>query len=156
MRTTLDDLFGIEPGISEDADTAEPAEAEALSVTEYEDEAAADLDDRTPMDEATSDEDPESDEVDLTALAESDEIRDLVLAEEGSNVEMVGREVTGPPSDADQDETARIVTEAVEAGATPQEIEANPPGLRDVPAPHQKSSSSADVAEGRDAEMNQP
>ena len=37
----------------------------------------------------------------------------------------MGCEVTGlsPPSDADQDETARIVTEAVEVGSSPQEIE---------------------------------
>ena len=61
----------------------------------------------------------------MTASDESDEIRDLVLATEGSGAEIDGHEVTAAPSDADQNETARIVTEAIEAGTSPQEFEAN-------------------------------
>jgi N utilization substance protein A len=69
-------------------------------------------------------------------------------------VEIVGREVTNAPSDADQDETVRIVTEAVEAGASPQEIESNPKGEQNLSS--SKEQFSAPPAEGRDVEMNQP
>jgi N utilization substance protein A len=101
---------------------------------------------------------PDSDELDLTASVESDEIRDLALAEEGSELDVVGREVTAPPSEADQDETARIVTEAVETGATPQEIEANPDSERSqpLPSPKQQQTFSAGSAEEQDVEMNRP
>jgi N utilization substance protein A len=46
--------------------------------------------------------------------ASDDEIHDVALAAEESHSQGHGHEVTSPPSDADQDETLRIVTEAVE------------------------------------------
>jgi len=92
----------------------------------------------------------------LTASDESDEIRDLVLATEGSGADIDGHEVTAAPSDADQNETARIVTEAIEAGTSPQEFEANPNDGRNLPPSSPKEPISAEQAEGRDAEMNQP
>ena len=46
--------------------------------------------------------------------ASDDEIHDLALAVEKSSFSPHGHEVTFPPSDDDQGETARIVTEAVE------------------------------------------
>jgi N utilization substance protein A len=95
--------------------------------------------------------------MDLTASAESDEIRDLALATEESGVEHVGHEVTAPPSDADLDETARIVTDAVEAGASPREIEASEAGGGgNVPPSPTREPFSAHRAEGRDTDMNQP
>jgi N utilization substance protein A len=144
-RPTLDELFGDEAGGAEslsyleapDAAEGEPVESPVLG--EGGGESPVELD---------------SDELDLTASSESDEIRDLVLAEEGSTVEVLGREVTTAPSDADQNETARIVTEAVETGATPQEIEANPESGRNLSS--SKEPFSARPAEGRDVEMNQP
>jgi N utilization substance protein A len=46
--------------------------------------------------------------------ASDDEIHDVALAVEKSSYSAHGHEVTSPPSDADQGETIRIVTEAVE------------------------------------------
>jgi N utilization substance protein A len=46
--------------------------------------------------------------------ASDDEIHDLALAEEKSNYSPHGHEVSSPPSDEDQGESIRIVTEAVE------------------------------------------
>ena len=59
----------------------------------------------SPPDDST---DSERDE------ASDDEIHDLALAVEKSNYSPHGHEVTFPPSDDDQGETIRIVTEAVE------------------------------------------
>ena len=59
---------------------------------------------RFPPDDST---DSERDE------ASDDEIHDLALAAETSGHSPHGHEVTSPPSDADQGETIRIVTEAV-------------------------------------------
>ena len=96
-------------------------------------------------------------ELDLTASEKSDEIRDLALAAEGLRTEEDGREVTAPPSDADQSETVRIVTEAVEAGSSDQEIEAKEAGSgRNVPPLPPTEPFSTDPVEGRDSEMHQP
>lgn len=57
---------------------------------------------------------------------DSGEMRDLAIASEEHPGD--GREVTTQPNESDQDETARIVTEAVEAGPTQQEIEAHEAG----------------------------
>jgi transcription termination/antitermination protein NusA len=58
-----------------------------------------------------------------------EDLRDLLLAVQSKpNNEDGGREVTKPPSDDDQGETERIVTEAIETGSTPQEIESRSPG----------------------------
>ncbi len=46
--------------------------------------------------------------------ASEDEIHDVALAVEKSSYSAHGHEVTSPPSDADQGETIRIVTDAVE------------------------------------------
>ena len=59
----------------------------------------------SPPDDST---DSERDE------ASDDEIHDVALAVEKSNYSPQGHEVTSPPSDDDQGETIRIVTEAVE------------------------------------------
>ena len=89
--------------------------------------------------------------------AESGEIRDLELAAETSGVDEDGREVTSPPSDADQDETNRIVTEAVESGASPHEIVAHEAGGGpNVPPLPPTEPFSTDEAEGRDSDMQQP
>jgi N utilization substance protein A len=132
-RPTLDDLFGTE----EIARASEEEEGEAAELAP---EGSADA----------------AEESDLTASEESDEIRDLALASERPN-DQDGREVTSPPSDADQNETARIVTEAVESGTAPDQKLARLAGAgRNVPPLTQKEPFSAEDAEGRDSEMHQP
>jgi N utilization substance protein A len=135
-RPTLDDLFG------ETEDAAGGGESGG---------------DRDGDDAPEDDQAPGSgDESGLTASAESDEIRDLALASEGTTVP-VGHEITSAPSDADQDETARIVTEAVEEGESPEETEADEAGAEGnvPPTPTQEPFSTDDV-EGRDSDMHQP
>jgi len=96
------------------------------------------------------------DESGLTASAESDEIRDLALASEGTTTQN-GHEITSAPSDADQDETARIVTEAVEEGESPERNEADEAGAEgNVPPAPTKRPFSTDDVEGRDSDMHQP
>jgi len=94
----------------------------------------------------------------LTPADDSDEIRDLAIASEGSGgAEVDGHEVTSPPSDADQNETERIVTEAVEAGASGHEIVAHEAGGgRNVPPLPPTEPFTTDESEGRDPEMQQP
>jgi transcription termination/antitermination protein NusA len=88
---------------------------------------------------------------------ESDEMRDLVLAAEESGLEENGHEVTSAPSDADLDETNRIVTEAVSSGASPDEVVARKAGDgSDVPPLPPTEPFPADEAEERDSEMHQP
>ncbi|MBV8233538.1 MAG: transcription termination factor NusA [Planctomycetaceae bacterium] len=116
-------------------------------------EPAADAEDRP----ADAPDRSDAEELGLTASEKSDEIRDLALAAETSSSGDDGCEVTSPPSDADQDETARIVTEAVEAGSSPQEIEASEAGAgRDVPPLPPTEPFSTDRVEGSDSEMHQP
>ena len=62
-------------------------------------------------------------EVDLEADADG-RPHDLALAEESGGVDHDGHEVTHAPDDDDQDQTEKLVTEAVESGSTQQEIEA--------------------------------
>jgi N utilization substance protein A len=132
-RPTLDDLFGSD-------ESAAGAEAAGDQDAPPESGSAADG----------------GDESDLTASDDSDEIRDLALASE-QLPDQDGREVTSAPSDADQSETARIVTEAVEAGASHQEIVANEAGAgRNVPPLPPTEPFSTDEVEGRDSEMHQP
>jgi N utilization substance protein A len=67
-----------------------------------------------------------------------DEIHDLALAVESSAYSPHGHEVTFPPSDDDQGETIRIVTEAVEPGSQDRPIvpaHAAVPKLGTVPRP---------------------
>jgi len=137
-RPTLDDLFG-----NDESSGAEGSEdgSEEGSEEGQESEGLAP---------------PEGDESDLTGSSESDEIRDLALAAE-SLPDQDGHEVTSAPSDADQDETTRIVTEAVESGASSQEIEAREAGTgRNVPPLPPTEPFSAPEVEGRDSEMHQP
>jgi N utilization substance protein A len=148
VRPTLDDLFGNEP--SGDELAAGDEMSPLADATETAESVVAE--DAEPPGRLEAD----SDELDLTASVESDEIRDLVLAAEGSTTEPLGHEVTTAPSDADQNETARIVMEAVETGPYPQELESKVDAGR-TSAPHSpKESISAEPAEGRDAEMNRP
>ncbi|MDR3620751.1 MAG: transcription termination factor NusA [Paludisphaera borealis] len=60
-----------------------------------------------------SESEPEGDE------ASDDEYHDVALAEETSGRTAQGHEVTSPPSDDDQSETLRIVTDVVENGEAP-------------------------------------
>ena len=83
-----------------------------------------------------------------------EDIRDLKIASENHTI---NPEVTSPPSEEDQSETERIVTEAVEAGSSSAEVEAKPTGDGAiVPSPSPKKPSPVDEAEDRDLEMRQP
>jgi transcription termination/antitermination protein NusA len=86
---TLSDTSAAEPGSASPTAPSPPAEGDLLS------------DDGT---------DPEHDE------AIDDEFHDLALAVETSGISPQGHEVTSPPSNDDQNETLRIVTEAVATG----------------------------------------
>jgi N utilization substance protein A len=79
---------------------------------------------------------------------DAEDLRDLELASESRDDD--GREVTSPPSDADQAETERIVTEAVESGPTQQEIEARESGAGHniPPLPTDHPSTTGSAAEG--------
>ncbi len=89
---------------------------------------------------------------------EDGELRDLAIAEEGHSGE---REVTSAPSDADQAETERIVTEAVEVGLDPRysehEIIANEAGAGpNFPPLPPTEHFPAERPGERDSEMHQP
>jgi N utilization substance protein A len=89
-----------------------------------------------PTDEST---DSEADE------ASDNEIHDLALAVETSGFSPQGHEVTSRPTDDDQGETIRIVTEAVELGGTGREMApvVSPAGAAAEPArPNPPNSSS--------------
>ncbi len=126
-RPTLDDLFGNDGAAGSDA-------AEETATASGEEVAG------------------NTDEADLTGSAESDEIRDLALAEEPL-LEGHNAEVTSVPSNEDQEETLRIVTEAVESGQSPQQHEAGAGSVH--PQPPTKPISTAQ-AEGSESDMHQP
>lgn len=92
------------------------------------------------------------------AAEASDDFRDVALAAEGSGLGDNGHEVTAAPSDADQVETERIVTNAVESGTSPDEIVAHEAGGggANVPPLSPTESHPADEAEGRETDMRQP
>ena len=114
-----------------------------------------------PADEDDDEPGPSEDGLDPSDAPENEELRDLALASEGHHRD--GHEVTHAPSDADQGETERIVTEAVEAGPSPQEIEANDegagPNSHPMPTTDPSSTGSSEVShhdnpDPRDPEMN--
>jgi transcription termination/antitermination protein NusA len=102
---------------------AAAAELDSVSPTEATDAASGEL----PMDESPESEHDEADD---------EEFHDLALAAETSGFTPHGHEVTSPPSESDQGEGIRIVTDAVEQweeGGTPA-----PPAAA-VPGPSQPS-----------------
>jgi len=158
-RPTLDQLFGNDEGATVDDSAPRGVATETAESEEAGDDLAEDANESNVDADSEEGGEIDTEELDLTASFKSDEIRDLVLAAEESGVEVEGHEVTAAPSDADQDETAQIATEAVEAGASPQEIEANEAGEgRNLTPtrPQPQETRSAELVEERDAEMNQP
>ena len=87
-------------------------------------------------------------------------MHDLDLAAEGSDLDRSGHEVTTAPSDADQSESVRIVTEAVMTGSPSRE----PLDEADADTGHEPDTlrspltepNAADPAVERDSEMHQP
>ncbi|MFO0953507.1 MAG: helix-hairpin-helix domain-containing protein [Isosphaeraceae bacterium] len=134
---TLDDLLG-EPG--------------AENAGESLDEASPDEAGLDPEEGQVNDADGSPSEGD-----EGDDFRDHAVAAEGSGLEGGGREVTSPPSNADQDETNRIVTEAVESG-TPSESPSSRGGNEEpgVPSHTLTEPLASDESDERDSEMHQP
>ena len=114
------------------------------------------LESRAESEDSTEDESGNADEAEERDDAEQDtgEFRDLALASEPL---VADPEVTSAPSDDDQSETEKIVTEAVEAGASRAEVEANPAGEGpNVPPLPSTEPFSADEAEDRETDMRQP
>ncbi|MFO0955853.1 MAG: transcription termination factor NusA [Isosphaeraceae bacterium] len=75
----------------------------------------------------------DSDETGLPSSEEYD-VRDLQLGEEANGGARHGREITSPPDESDQQETERIVTEAVAEGSSPQQIESREAGVKPTPS----------------------
>jgi transcription termination/antitermination protein NusA len=98
-----------------DAETAESSSA-------LPSEQASAVEGEFPPDDST---DSERDE------ASDDEIHDVALAVEKSSYSAQGHEVTSPPSEADQGETIRIVTEAVEQSEPGAEAVVPPAPVRE-------------------------
>jgi transcription termination/antitermination protein NusA len=135
VRPTMADLFG---------DDDQPALKAAPTADHLFSPASGQTEEAPSADEAASEND-----------GEGEDLRDLALAEEAIDDDH-GREVTSPPSNADQSETLRIVTEAVEAGSSPQEIESNEPGPRSKTTDGlSTNAASTDEAKDRDEDMNQ-
>jgi N utilization substance protein A len=142
VKPTLDDLFG------RDESDLEPG-AELTEPESFAEEEGGDIEGESVNGDELVDEDETG--------PEDEEMRDLALAAEGSGLMEDGHEVTGPPSDSDQNETARIVTEAVAAGASPHEAEGREAGAGpNVPPLPLTEPFSTDEVEGRDLEMQQP
>ncbi len=133
-QPTLDDLLGQEDGV--------PA-ADRLEGTE-DGLAAAEESDVEPDDAGVNETDDE-------------EFRDLALAAETSGRDEDGHEVTSAPSNDDQDETTRIVTEAITLGGNPGEAAASSPAIvSNSPQSPPTEPLPAETAEGRNSEMQQP
>ena len=81
--------------------------------------------------------------------ASDDEIHDVALAVETSSYSPHGHEVTSPPSDDDQGETIRIVTEAVEQSGPGRRREAAGFDARAVAASPSCRRTSATTPEAR-------
>jgi N utilization substance protein A len=112
----------LEEGLSDDlADTA-AAELETASATER---AATIAGEPSPEDAVDSERDEAGD----------DEIHDVALATEKARYSPQGHEVTFAPSDDDQGESIRIVTEAVEQGGLGGPAPAPPPSAPEPSAP---------------------
>jgi len=109
--TTLDDLFSDEgPSPTADDPLDSPDEGPVVGAE-------------------IADEDPdESGEAGFEADEENDDQRDLELAAEQGELGSNGREGTSAPSDADQSESVRIATDAIESGPSPEELVANESG----------------------------
>jgi N utilization substance protein A len=103
-------------------------------------------DDFSPDGSIDSEEDEASDDV----------IHDLALAEETSGFSSQGHEVTSQPSDDDQGEGLRIITEAVEQGGTPRQAEPPDPALLDPEATAKPAPSSAKKARGSNQAVPPP
>jgi transcription termination/antitermination protein NusA len=116
-----------------------PTVAAETAPSEQDGEAKADRTGRTTLadlfpDEAgteqgapPTDADSESEDADDSDPAD-EEFRDIALATESGDLFLEGREVTSAPSDADQTESIRIATEAVESGPSSEELVANEAG----------------------------
>ena len=126
----------------------------------------ADLD--SLMGDDSGDRDPGTGAQFASALAEegeepdpaADEFHDLALAAEEADLVADGREVTSAPSDADQDESVRIATDAVESGPSSEELVVHESGEGpNHPDPFLSAGgtgSSPEPPDRRDAEDEQP
>jgi N utilization substance protein A len=150
---------------------AELLEAESAPVDDFADGdfAASEIDAETALDDSQVPSDEEATAVagefpaDESADSERDEageddIHDVALAVEKSSYSPHGHEVTFPPSDDDQGETIRIVTEAVEQSG-PGAQATVPPGPTPepaVPSRHSGQPSSSQRPTHRSEKVDEP
>jgi N utilization substance protein A len=106
-----DDLPRRKGGGRPAAASAEPGVAEAPA-EDVQGDGARGENDKPTLDDLFGGEPPAGADSEPAGEDEDEELRDLALAAEGSGRDDDGHEVTSAPSDADQDETNRIVTEA--------------------------------------------
>jgi N utilization substance protein A len=121
------------------ADEGEFSEADMDQSVTIPDAAAAEFDSALPTEsestaagELTPDDgmDPERDE------ASENELHDVALATEKATYSPHGHEVTSPPSEEDQSETIRIVTEAVEQSGPGRPAAGPPPSIGEPSVHH--------------------
>jgi N utilization substance protein A len=127
-------------------------EAEGSLTTETEEDARSTEESEIEIETAASDEGS------ADARNGVEDLRDMAIAVESSGHIGEGHEVTSPPSNDDQDETLRIVTEAVESGggeepAQPTEVSEEEPS---APPPSPARLNANEPAEEREPEMRQP
>jgi N utilization substance protein A len=109
----------IEPADGEEPEAGAEGEGDDALLEEYVDAAAEEAGPASPGEGPDPAEGESSAEEGADTEADGavdEEIHDLALAAETSGRSTHGHEVTSPPSDEDQGETIRIVTEAVEGG----------------------------------------
>ncbi len=123
---------------NEDEFAAQESSAEFDQSVVNPDAAAAALDSALPTesvgtnaDRLPRDDGPESERDE----ANNDDIHDVALAVETSSYSPQGHEVTSPPSEQDQSETIRIVTEAVEQSAPGRPAAGSPASKPEPSAP---------------------
>ena len=137
VETSTNDGDFLDDGERDGADfDAATAELDSALPTESADTV---VDDLSPEDSTNSEHDEASD----------DQIHDLALAVETSGYSPQGHEVTSPPSEDDQGETIRIVTEAVLEGG--QAVAATSPSdsTADSSAPPRSSGSPSSTARSK-------
>ena len=139
------------PPASPPAESASSSQAGPTMAELFPDDAN---DDNGPSDVLPAGEAADMTEEEIDAQAEESDFRDVALATESL---FNDPEVTSAPSDEDQSETLKIVTEAVEAGASDAEVEANPAGEgHNVPPLPPTEPFEADEAKDREPDMLTP
>jgi N utilization substance protein A len=134
---TYDEFSAQEPDFDPGETAATPDAAAAELGSALPTEPVSTVADRLPRDESP---DSERDE------ASDDDMHDMALAVETSSYAPQGHEVTFPPSEQDQGESIRIVTEAIEQSGTGRPGSGSPASKPEPSAPPRTPSPSSSAA----------